>query len=45
MDELGMCFISDIWFMMFIPGAARVGPEARPAAAIVNSPVRVLGCR
>jgi len=29
---------------MVIPGAARVGPEARPAAAIVNSPVRVLGC-
>jgi len=26
-----------------IPGAARVGPEARPAAAIVNSPVHVLG--
>jgi len=29
----------------FIPGAARVGPEARPAAVIVYSPVRVLGCR
>jgi len=28
-----------------IPGTARVGPEAQPAAAIVNWPVHILGRR
>jgi len=35
----------DVIFVTIIPGAARVGPDAWPAAAIVNSPMRVLGCR
>jgi len=31
-----------VGYERLIPGAARAGPEARPAAAIVNSPVCVL---
>jgi len=34
-----------IIIIIIIPDAAQVGPEARPATAVVNAPVCVLGCR